>query len=187
MSQPHHHVYNALQQAIIKTVKIEGVLQHLIDKEVIPEAHRERYKKNPTNGMKILIAYLRNQSFETFLDFVECIFLAQKEVPSKVQSVPVVESMVKAVQDFDQRNNSTHAEKIIAIQEKYMQQQFPTVEVQPQSATSLSLLPHEAVAKAEEEESSEYEDLPSPLQEPPVRRGKCCISVSCMGFHITTY
>lgn len=128
MTQPHHHVFNALQQVIIKSVKIEAILGSLVEKKVITASDASRYKDKPKNGMKILISYLRNRSFETFLDFVECIFLAQGEAPSKVQSVPVVESMIIAVQDFDQRNNTTHTERLVAIQEKYLKQKEEVVE-----------------------------------------------------------
>ena len=137
MTQPHHHVFNALQQAIIKGVKIEAVLYHLVDRKVIPENDKERYEKNPKNGMKILISFLRNQSYETFLDFVECIFLAQKDAPPSKVQITIVDSMIKAVQDFDQRNNSNHAKSIIDIQYKYMKrdtEEVETKEEQPLAA-----------------------------------------------------
>lgn len=121
MTEPHHHVFNAVQQDILRGVKILAVLPHLVDKKVIPESQVEWYAGQPKNGMKILISYLRNQSYETFLNFVECIFLAQRDSPAQVQST-VVRSMTAAVQDFDQRNNTTHAERIIDIQQKYMKQ-----------------------------------------------------------------
>lgn len=122
MTQPHHHVINALQQAIIRGVKIDAILPHLIEKEVIPEANVQLYQSQQpksNNGMKILISYLRNQSYETFLGFTECIFLAQRDAPSKVQST-VVDSMIIAVQDFDRQNSTTHAQSIVDIQQKYM-------------------------------------------------------------------
>lgn len=121
MTEPHHHVFNALQQAIIRGVKVEALLPHLVHKKAIPESDIRRYEAHPKNGIKILISYLRNQSYNTFLDFVECIFLAQKDSPAKVQST-VVDSMIVAVQDFDQRKSTAHAKKIIDIQQKYMKQ-----------------------------------------------------------------
>ena len=133
MTEPHHHVFNAVQKDILKGVKILAVLPYLVEKKVIPESQAEWYESQPKNGMKILISYLRNQSYETFLDFVECIFLAQRDSPAKVQST-VVGSMTAAVQDFDQRNSTTHAERIISIQQKYMKQveeEATKVQVEP--------------------------------------------------------
>lgn len=119
-SQPHHHVFYLCEQAIIRSVKIEAVLHHLIDKKVVPESDIPRYSDKPKNGMKILIGYLKNRSFQTFLEFVECILLAQGEDPSKAQSVTVVESIIKAVEEFDLRNDTHWADDVIAIQQKYM-------------------------------------------------------------------
>ena len=120
MTQPHHHVFNALSQGITKSVKIDAILTHLSDKRVIPENFVSTLKSK--NGMKILISYLRNRSFKTFLVFVECIFLAQGDAPSKVQSVSIVESMIKAVKDFDERNSTSYAKDIEVIEQKYIKQ-----------------------------------------------------------------
>ncbi len=157
MTEPHHHVFNALQQAVIRGVKIEAILPHLVQKKIIPEADTKRYESNPQNGMKILISYLRNRSYETFLDFTECIFLAQKESPAKAQST-IIDSMIMAVQDFDQRNNTTHAQGIIDIQQKYMKQ----VTEEPETEVKQPLVV----------EKEETEDVPSPLAEMPLTGGK---------------
>lgn len=118
MTQPHHHVFNALQQSIIKGLT-NDIFEHLVLKGVIPESDVEsRYETR--NGIKILIGYLRNRSFEDFLLFVECIFLSQQQDPSKSKGSTLVESMVRAVQDFDQRNNTNYSERIIAVQSKYL-------------------------------------------------------------------
>ncbi len=118
MSEPHHHVFNALQQAITKSVKTQNVIGHLIQKGVIKENDRNTYASSK-NGMKILIAFLRNKNYDTFLEFVDSIYLAQKDSPSTVQST-IVDSIIMAVQDFDQRNDKNHAERVIAIQNKHM-------------------------------------------------------------------
>ncbi len=154
MAQPHHHIFNALQQAIIKKVKIEAVLPHLVQKKVIPESDIKKYEGNFKNGMKILINYLRNRSYETFLDFAECIFLAQKE-PSETK---IVDSMIKAVQEFDQRNNSTHAQRIADIQQKYTK-----------------LVVEETETEVKQPLVVEKEDIPSSLEEAPLIGGKDCM------------
>lgn len=61
MTQPHHHVFNALQQSIIKGVNVQAVLPHLVSKGVIPEADLRRYDSK--SGMKILIRVLEKQNF----------------------------------------------------------------------------------------------------------------------------
>lgn len=120
MTQPHHHVFNALQQAFVKGVKIEAILDHLVQEKVIQESTISRYKSK--NGMKILISYLRNQSYDTFLKFVECIFRGQVDDPSKVQSVSVVDSIIKALEDFDERNATSYAKDVVEIQNKHLKQ-----------------------------------------------------------------
>ena len=59
------------------------------------------------NGMKILVAYLRNRSFETFLGFVECILLAQGDHPAQVQGATVVDVIVNVLEEFDKRGNTS--------------------------------------------------------------------------------
>lgn len=118
MTLPHHHVFNALQQSIIKSVDIQAILPHLVSNKVIPVADLPRYESK--NGMKILIGFLRNQTYEDFLKFVECIFLTQRDDPSKSKAAPVVDYMIRAVQDFDQREKKSYAKEIIAVKLKYM-------------------------------------------------------------------
>ena len=132
MSEPHHYVFYVLNKDIIKCVKMEAVLGHLVSKKVIPDSDVALYRDRPRSGMNILIGYLKNQSFETFLSFVECIFEGQRDAPAKVQAVPVVESMIRAVQDFDAKNQTTHAERVVVIQEKYLKQ----LHTETQSAAS---------------------------------------------------
>ena len=118
MSQPHHHVFNALQQSIVKGVNVQAILPHLITRGVIPPEESHRYESK--SGMKILIGFLRNKSFEEFLTFVECIFITQQQDPSKSKALPVIDAIIKAVEDFDQRNNTNHAEKIESIKSTYI-------------------------------------------------------------------
>ena len=112
MTMPHHYVFHVLNKEIIKCVRVEAILEHLVSKKVIPDSDVAIYRDRPRSGMKILIGYLRNQSFETFLSFVECIFEAQRDAPAKVKAVPVVESMIRAVQDFDEREQSSYTERL---------------------------------------------------------------------------
>ena len=114
---PHHRVYYALQQAISREVKVEAILPHLINKKVIQESDINRYKDpQPKKGTKLLLSYLRSRSYETFLDFIECILLAQRDAP-------IVDSIKVVVQEFDEQNNTNHAQRIADIQQKYMKQQ----------------------------------------------------------------
>ena len=132
---PHHRVFYLCEQAIIRSVKIEAVLHHAIEKKVIPESDIPRYSNKPKNGMKILIGYLKNRSFETFLDFVECILLAQGEDPSKAQSATVVDSIVKALEEFDLQNGTSSKDDVLAIQQKYMKKMMGLEELPPDSIT----------------------------------------------------
>ncbi len=108
---PQRHVFYALQHAISREVKIKAILPHLVQKKVIPEGDIKKYE-DPKKGIKHLINFLRSLSFETFLDFIECILLVEREAP-------IVDSIIKAVQEFDQQNNSTYAQKIADVQQKY--------------------------------------------------------------------
>lgn len=123
MSEPHHYVFILLKQEIIRSVQIEAVLHHLIERKVVPASHISRYSDKPNNGMKILVGYLQNRSFEKFLEFVECILLAQGEDPSKAQSVTVVDWIVKALEKYDQRNDTCWVEYVAVIQQRYLKQQ----------------------------------------------------------------
>lgn len=121
-NQPHHYVFDLLMSAIIRSVKIEAILQHLIGRGVVSslsEAELSRLGRSK-NGMKILIGHLKNKGFDTFLGFVECIFLAQGEDPSKAQSVTIVGSIIRAVEEYDQRKDTSFAGSVVAIQQKYL-------------------------------------------------------------------
>lgn len=162
MGEPHHHVFNALQQVIIRNVKIQSIFPHLVEKQVVPASDAPHYSGKPKNGMKILISYLRNQSFETFLNFVECIFLAQRDTPSQATAVPVVESIVRAVEDFDTRKKTSHAKTIVAIQHKYLKQfRAETKEEQSPGTTEVEAAQETSVSESHDEE------LPTPTEEAP--------------------
>ena len=138
MTQPHHDVFNRIHSLIEKDVKVADVAEHLVEKKIIKADDVSRYKSKPKNrGMVALVQLLRNRSFETFLDFVECIFLAQGAPPGKLKSIPVVESIIVAVQEFDKQHQSSHADRVIAVQEKYMQTEPHEDEVVLDSAQSL--------------------------------------------------
>ena len=101
MSQPHHHVFNALQRSIIRSVPIHPLIPFLLKKGVIKKEDVRMFDSK-TNGMKILTSYLRNQDFDTFLKFFECVCEVQEsEEGFKQMEVSIVGSILSVVEDFD--------------------------------------------------------------------------------------
>ena len=122
MAQPHHYVFDSVHHVIEKDVKVADIAVHLVDKKIIKTADASRYERKPKNrGMAPLLQRLRNRSFETFLDFVECIFLAQGAPSGKLKSIPVVESIIEVVRDYDKQHQSEYTDRVIAVREKYVQ------------------------------------------------------------------
>ena len=64
---------------------------------------------------------LRNQTFETFLSFVECICIAHEspEGEGKVEK-PIVVSMRNVVEDFDLKHNTEYVKRVDEIIDRYM-------------------------------------------------------------------
>ena len=118
MSQPHHHVFNAIQPQINRGVPVKEVLPLLLQKGVVkPELQRTIER----GGMKIVTSYLRNRDFETFLLFVECICIACCDPKSsrKVMS-QTLDSIQEVVRDFDSQHGTDHCSRVTAIVKQYI-------------------------------------------------------------------
>lgn len=134
MSEPHHHVYNALQREIYRSVPAEQLLPMLLDKGVVQQKLADQIRMSPF-GTKILVGYLRNQDFETFLKFLECICIAHEtpEGGSKVEK-PIVMTIRSVVADFDQRNDTKYTAEVDEIIHRF--QKLSTLD-EPEQSTSL--------------------------------------------------
>lgn len=131
MSQPHHHVFNALQRAISRSVPIQPLIPLLLEKGVIKKENVKMYGSK-ANGMKILTGYLRNQDFDTFLKFFECICEAEDtEEGFKQMEISIVGPILSVVEDFDSKHPESpvkYAEKIEEVIQKW---QKPALLSQP--------------------------------------------------------
>ena len=123
MSQPHHHVFNVLQRSINRSVPIQPLIPLLLEKGVIKRENVKMYDSK-ANGMKILTSFLRNQDFDTFLKFFECIceIGEQSEEGSKQTEFSIVGAILSAVEDFDAKHPELerHAEKLEKIIQKWL-------------------------------------------------------------------
>lgn len=66
--------------------------------------------------MKRLTSQLRNRNFDTFLKFVECILRSGSENP-KI-NLSIVESIHRAVANFDERNGTNYASLVLHTKEQ---------------------------------------------------------------------
>ena len=121
MSAPHHHVFNAMQREIYHKLEVDPLLPILKERGVISSEQDKLFKKDSKNNIKILVGILRNQSFETFLSFVECICIAHEspEGEGKVEK-PIVASMRNVVEDFDLKHNTEYVKRVDEIIDCYM-------------------------------------------------------------------
>ena len=121
MSAPHHHVFNAMQREIYHKVEVDPLLPILKDRGVISPEQNKLFKEKSKNNIKILVGILRNQTFETFLSFVECICIAHEspEGEGKVEK-PIVVSMRNVVEDFDSKHNTEYVKRVDEIIDRYM-------------------------------------------------------------------
>ena len=121
MTQPHHHVFNVLEQEISRGVGIEPLLPLLLQKGVIQQSNKSMFESSK-NGMRILVGYLRSKDYDTFVRFVECIYEAHRSPGGSIKIyVPIVKSIKQIVADFDSRHNTQHVlkiDEIIDINEK---------------------------------------------------------------------
>ena len=114
MSQCHHHVFNALQREISK-IPFEALRPILLERGVIPPTLDRQC--NTKDGMKIVVGYIRNQDFETFLKFVECICIA-RDANASVEK-HILDSIFSVVQDFDARNFTRHSVQVEKIMQRF--------------------------------------------------------------------
>ena len=121
MSAPHHHVFNAMQREIYHKVEVEPLLPILKDRGVISPEQNKLFKQKSRKNIKILVGILRNQTFETFLSFIECICIAHEspEGEGKVEK-PIVVSMRNVVEDFDLKHNTEYVKRVDEIIDRYM-------------------------------------------------------------------
>ena len=114
MSQCHHHVINALQRVICSNIPNE-VRPILLERGVIPPSLDRLC--NTKDWIKIVIGYLRDKDFETFLKFVECICIARGATarPDK----RILDSIFSVVQDFDARNSTQHSVQVEQIMKQF--------------------------------------------------------------------
>ena len=114
MSQPHHHVFNALQSEIYRSVPFEVLRPILLQEGVVPPSIDQSCDKE--NGMRIVVGYLRNKGYEKFLKLVECMCTAQDPIVEK----RILDSMLSAVQDFDAKNSTQHSAQVKQIIGEYI-------------------------------------------------------------------
>ena len=114
MSQCHHHVFNALQREICSKIPIE-VRPILLERGVIPPSLDRLCSTK--DWIKIVIGYLRNKDFETFLKFLECICIARDATARPDKRILV--SIFRVVQDFDARNSTKHSVQVEQIMKQF--------------------------------------------------------------------
>ena len=120
MSLPHHHVFNAIQPQIQEGVPIKKISPLLLEKSIIKKQQADIAEKGGRYGMKIMCGYIKNQTFETFLKFVECMCKLISIDPECDKTVsPVLASILEVVKDFDETNNTEHTKSIIDIFRTY--------------------------------------------------------------------
>ena len=105
----------------------------LLENSIIKQSQAALAKKGGRNGMKIICGYIKNQTFDSFLKFVECLCKLISTDPECGKTVtPVLTSIVEVVKDFDDTNHTEHTKSIIAIIEQYQKpvEEEATVEEQ---------------------------------------------------------
>ena len=144
MSEPHHHVFNALQGKIYRSAPFEVLRPILLKQGVIPSSIDERC--DTTNGIKIVVGYLRNEGFDKFLKFVECLCIARDKNP-KVDK-QILGSILSAVKDFDVRNSTEHHVQVEKIIKRFQKQATLPADISGEPTGSFKLyflpfVPHE--------------------------------------------
>ena len=118
MTQPHHHVFNALESLFHRKVPILPLIPVLIEKGVISPDKKEWFDES--NGIKVLTGYLRSKDYGTFLRFMESVFEAGAASSSGINiDFILMKSVKEVVDDFDKRFQTSHAKSIEEIFEKY--------------------------------------------------------------------
>lgn len=126
MSEPHHHVFNAIQPQINESVTISDVLPQLAQSGILSSAMIEKIKKSPKKAMKLLTSHLRLKDFDAFLAFFR--FIAEKNEADYggKKYMNVLQSIQEVVLDFDSKFGTNHCSKLQEIvdqcQQEYSQQ-----------------------------------------------------------------
>ena len=110
MTQPHHHVFNVLQGEINRHVSLPPLLDSLEREGIAPEHLLDKFKRR--DGMKYMTGYLRSRDYDTFVKFIQCM------CETSDKNMAIVESVRDTVNDFDKRNETDHAKRIIEILER---------------------------------------------------------------------
>ena len=105
------------------------------------------------NGMKRLTSQLRNRDFDTFLKFVECILRAGSENP-KI-NLSIVESIQRAIANFDERNGTSHASLVLRLKEQCVTE--PVVSLPRESFKKVD---DESNENDERQASADLHDIP---------------------------
>ena len=114
MSDCLHYVFDALQREICRLIPIE-MRPILLKRGVIPPSLDRLCNK--TNWIKVVVGYLQDKDFDTFLKFVECICIARNATarPDK----QILDSILSVVQDFDARNSTQHSVQVDEIMKQF--------------------------------------------------------------------
>ena len=138
MTQPHHHVFNVLQQEINRCVPVEPLLPLLLQNKVIKLEEASLFQGK--NSMKFLTGYLRQRNYETFLGFVKCICEASEsfEGAGKIEFA-VVKSIQQIVTDFDAQHDTQHVKQIDIILAHYFKKSTLDVNIDQMSLEEVSL------------------------------------------------
>ena len=162
MSEPHHHVFNAIQPQIqegVPTKQIQPLLDLLVQNGVIKKAMVPVAKRA---GIKVVCGYLRNQDFETFLKFVECLCKICSDKPGEFMKTipPALNSIVEVTKHYDSEYNSEYTERVTAIMEQYELVEKTTAVVETEEHVSerlerLTLAETESVLQPVEEQKME--------------------------------
>ena len=99
---------------------MKKIIPLLLDHSIIKQSQAALAKKSGRNGMKIICGYIKNQTFDIFLKFVECMCKLISTDPECDKTVsPVLASILEVVKDFDETYHTEHSKTIIDIIKPY--------------------------------------------------------------------
>ena len=162
MTEPHHHVFYAVQPIIQECLPkkvIQPLLKLLVQNGVIKQSLVPIAERT---GIKVVCGYVRNQDFETFLKFVECMCkLCSDQPEGLIKAIPpALNSIVEATKHYDKEYNSEYTERVTAIMEHYKLLEkttavVETVEHMSERLEQLTLEESESVLQPVEEQKME--------------------------------
>ena len=162
MTEPHHHVFYAVQPTIQECLPkkvIQPLLKLLVQNGVIKQSLVPLAERT---GIKVVCGYVRNQNFETFLKFVECMCKLCSDQPDElVKNIPpALNSIVEATKHYDSDYNSGYTKRVTAIMEQYKLLEkttavVETVEHVSERLEQLTLEESESVLQPVEEQKME--------------------------------